>query len=341
MAEYRIIVEGTSDEQLGEFNKFRNLNFGKKVNNYGQCKFDIPVSDPKANALIALRRYKIKILRNGSPIWRGEQASRIGDLNEQGDNWVSLTAFGFFEQLSAKYTDELVEITGEDQGQVSSDLIDGAFGITEGTIETTRNIDKELKNQNVADTIRNLANNSEGFNFEVNDSKIYNVYEFLGVDRSASVILEYGVNVTSVRISEDFSKIVTRAIVLGDSGDAGDPLRIVVDDAGLQALYGVREGILNELQETDEATLTLKGEAFIRKHGLPLLKISTGDLRGGINGITIEDFALGDLIRVKVKKGIYNIDSKFRIYEWSISLGEDNTENLRIVLSDFNNPEEA
>lgn len=335
MLEYRIIVQNVDDENLGEFNVFRNLSFGKKVNNYGQCKFDVPISDPKANSLIALRRFKIKILRNGEEQWRGEQASRIGDLNEQGDNWVTIQAFGFFEQLSAKYTDELVEITEEDQGQVSSDLIDGAFGITEGTIETTRDIDKELKNQNVADTIRNLANSSQGFNFEVNDSKVYNVYEFLGVDRSASVILEYGVNVTSVRISEDFSKIVTRAIVLGEGEE-----RVVVDDAELQALYGVREGLLSELQETDATTLQLKGEAFIQKHGLPLLKLSTGDIRGGNNGITIEDFALGDLIRVKVKKGIYNIDKKFRVFEWTISLNEDNTENLRVVLSDFNNPEE-
>jgi len=50
---------------------------------------------------------------------------------------------------------------------------------------------------------------------------------------------------------------------------------------------------------------------------------------------TIEDFALGDIIRVKIKNGIYDIDENFRIFEWEVSYDQANTETLSLTLGNF------
>jgi hypothetical protein len=343
MIEYRIIVKNSSGDNLGEFATFRNLKFGKKLNNYGQCTFDVPINDPTVASLIALRRNTVWIYRNDVLIWAGEQASRIGSLDDKGDNWVTVYCYDWFEQLASRYTGSSKVFTGVDAGEIawtlindSQGLTDGDLGITEGTIEATQNRDRTYYNQNIADAITNLSNVINGFDFEINNSRVFNVYTFIGVDRSDSIILEYGVNIKSIKITEDFSKPVNQAIILGDSGDPLDPLRVERVDAALRALYKLREGLSNESTVSEPATLNDKGDAIIQKYGLPLVKVSMDIVR---LTPTIVDFALGDIIRLKVQSGLYDIDDQYRIFEWQVDYGADNTEKLTLVLGDFNIPE--
>lgn len=347
MITYKIVVKDGSGNKLGEFQKFRNLKFGKRLNNYGTCTFEVPVEDSKISSLIALRRYTIDIYRTDEDgdllIWAGEQASREGILSNQGDNWCRIYCYDWLEQLNSRYTADEVTFTGIDAGAIAWDLIDtaqteanGDFGITEGSIEATQNRDRVYYNQNILDAIINLSNVINGFDFEINNSKVFNVSSFIGVDRSNDVVLEYGVNIASMRIVEDFSKIVNRAIILGDSGDFSDPLRVERDDAPSQVLYKIREALSNELTVSEVSTMEEKGDALIRKYQLPLYKVTMDIVRGG--ELSIADFALGDIIRLIIKSGIYDLNELFRIYEWTLSYGDDNTETLDLVLGNFNLP---
>lgn len=334
---YKILVKDADGNNLGEFDRFKNLKFGKRLNNYGACTFDIPIIDEKAASLVALRQYTVWIYRDDDLVWAGEQAIREGKLDDKGDNWATIHCFDWFEQLNSKYTAASVTYTAEDAGQIAVDLIDGAFAITEGTIEPTQNRDRTYVNKNVMDEIINLANVINGFDFEINNFKLFNVYSSIGIDRSNEIILEYGFNVTSMRITEDFANPVTKAIVLGDSGNPLDALRVERNDAGLQTLYGVREELINEMSVIETATLQAKGDALIRKYGTPLMKVTLGIVRSVTP--TIIDFSLGDVIRLKVDRGIYDIDENYRIFEWGLSVAADNTETLDLVLGNFNQSE--
>lgn len=340
MVRYKIQVRNSAGDILGEFDKFRKLKFGKALNNYGACSFEVPVKGDKAESLIALRIYSVWIYRDSDLVWAGEQATREANLDDKGDNWVTIYCFDWLEQLNARYTALEVIYTGIDAGQIAWDLIDdsqnktnGDFGITEGAIEATMVRDRTYNNDNIMDSLINLANVINGFDFEITSGKVFNVYAHMGVDRSASIVLEYGINIRTAHITEDFVNPVNGAIILGDSGVLAEPVRVERNDAASQAQYGLREGLLNEMTTIETETLEEKGDALILKYGLPLFRVGLGIVRSITP--TITDFSLGDLIRLKVKEGIYDIDRSFRVYGWGVKYDSDNTETLDLVLGDF------
>lgn len=343
---YRIIIKDGAGVPLGEFKIFRKLTMNKRLNNYGTASFEIPADDPKANSLIALRVYTVHIYRIDDDasellLWAGEQAIRDGNLNDKGNNWCKITCFDWFEQLFSRYTSAEVTYSSTDAGEIAWSLIDttqgesdGDFGITEGVIEATQSRDRTYNNQNIGEAIINLANVINGFDFEINTSRVFNVSENIGVDRT-NLVLEYGRNIQSIDITEDFSFPVNRAIILGDSGDYQVPLRVERDDAVSQGIYKLREGLLNEMNVSETDTLQEKGDALLRKRGEALFRTSMTLIPS--SSPTIADFALGDVITLKVINGVYNIEEFFRIYEWTVVFTENDTEELDLVLGNFNN----
>lgn len=342
MVNYRIVVKDGNDDPIGEFQTFRNLSLGKRLNNYGECSFEVPATDAKLSSLIALRVYSVYIYRDDVLLWAGEQVNRQGNLDDKGDNWCTITCFDWLEQLNHRFTVNEKIYEYQDGSQIAWDLIDttqgetyGDLGITEGTLTETTFREKTYTNQNIMDAIINLANLDGGFDFEINNSKIFNIYDFIGIDRSDDIILEYGRNIKSMRITEDFSKPATRAIVLGHTGLAGDQIRIERDDLVAQASYKLRESVFSQLEQSETATFEGTGDALLRKNGNPLLKVTMEIVRSTTP--TIADFALGDILRLIVKRGIYNIDEQFRVFEWKVKYNTDNTETLSLTVSNFYN----
>lgn len=340
MVKYKILVKDADGNNLGEFNTFRELKFGKKLNNYGECSFQIPVNDTKASLLIALRIYTVWIYRDEILVWAGEQAIRQGDLDEAGDNWATIICYDWLEQLNSRFTVAEKIYTYQNGSDIAWDLInetqtddDGDLGITQGTLEATTFREKTYANQNVMEAIISLANLQNGFDFEINNSKVFKISNFIGIDRSETLILEYGINVKTVRITEDFSSPSTRAIVLGQTGTVGDQVRVERNDAAQRAIYGLREFMQSYMEESDLDSLEAMGDAILAKYSAPLMKVALDLVRSSTP--TLADFSLGDLLRVKIKKGIYNIDENFRIFEWGINYGADDTETLSLTLGNF------
>lgn len=340
MVRYRVRVHTYTNEILGEFTNILRLQFGKRLNNYGSLEIDIPENDPQATDLISLRRYNVFVYRDeltgpsaGSVlVWGGEQVFRRGKLQADGGGVITLFCFGFLERLAHKYTTALETFTATDAGQIANDLHDNWYGIETGLIEPTVNRDRTYKNDNVLEAITNLANVVDGFDFEITDLNVFNVYQTQGIDRTDSVVLEYGVNIESVSIDEDFSKVTTKAIVVGQNQD-GTAQRYEEEDSALVALYDTREGLRTEFNITEHQTFVDKAQAMIRKYGTPLMKIDLNLSRKQTP--SIEDFALGDRILVKINNGVYDIDEAYRIFEWTLQFMPDNTEHITLVLGKF------
>lgn len=498
---------------IGEINNFRNLVFGKRLNNYGTCRFDISVDDTEANALISLCEYEVYIYKVTSTgdvlVWSGEQRRRTGSLVENHDDWCTIYCYDWFYALKDRYTaaeviyngtkeesnpllgtistvsvsgghtwientdlgrlvyipngstlaitdyiksnnfgfnipsnaiikgikiriktfqdglgnkdtevklvigdiiqstnrgndsdvfndsfpyvvygsnDDLwgyeltpdiinspdfgvafsytcnpnnvsvaVDVTlcpeitvyyvlGDvvdisDAGAIAWDLIEtsqlktnGNLGITEGTIATTQDRTRTYNNQNIMEAIINLSDVIGGFDFEITDDRVFNVYTVKGTDLTESLILEYGRNLQNATIDEDFTTPCNNAIVLGEVTDATELTRVDRPDSTTQIKYKLREMVLSADNVVDSDTLNSKGDAMLYKYQEPLIKVTFEVMRGTIN---VTQFSLGDLIRLIIKKGIYNIDSDYRIFEWSVNYKDDNTEKLSLVLGEL------
>ena len=343
---YRIIVKDAAGLIIGEVDTFQVVKFGKRLNNYGQAEFNIKVSDPKAASLINLRINTIEIYRTRGTtttlVWAGEQAVAKDSLTETGNNWSTVYSFTWFEQLFHRYTPELVEYGSEgsemDQGEMAEDMIDTTNAddptkITTGTIVPTFDRIRKYYTQNIGEAIINLANVMSGFDFEVTDLGVFNADSIIGTDKTDDVIFRYGHNVKNVEIIQDFTNPVNRALVLGEAVDEDTLQRIERNDSGLQTTYGLREGRLQEMDVSSVSTLEDKGDAAIRKYGLALLKIEF-EL---IKNITpsIDEFTVGDGIRLIIQSGRHNIDEQYRVFEWEVTFDKKGTEKLQLTLGKF------
>ena len=328
---------------LGEIINFKNLFFNKRLNNYGSCRFDIRVDDDVANALISLREYTIYIYKITSTgdvlVWSGEQVRRTGNLNEDHNDWATIYCYDWLYLFKDRYTAQLVTYTDIDAGLIAWSMIEtsqlktnGDFGITKGTIETTMNRNREYTNQNISEAIINLSDVLYGFDFEITNDKVFNVYSVKGSDLSNSLILEYGRNLQNCQIDEDFSTPCNSAIVLGEVSGGTELSRVERNDLVSQTNYKLREMVLSADNVVDEDTLEEKGDALMAKYSNKLIKVDFDVCRCLIS---ITDFNLGDQIRLIIKKGCYNIDDEYRIFEWTVNYENDNTEKLSLVLGEL------
>ncbi len=332
-----------SDLFLGEIKSFKNLLFNKRLNNYGQCSFDILVDDKDSNDLISLRENSIYVYLKTPTgdvlVWSGEQVRRTGELKENGDDWANIICYDWLYLLKDRYTAKEVTYTKIDAGQIAWELINtsqaktnGNFGIKKGIIDSTQDRDRTYNNQNIMEAIVNLSDVIGGFDFEITNEKIFNIYTIKGEDLTNEVVLMYGSNFQNVKIDEDFTNPCNNAIVLGEVIDGEELSRADRYDPTSQSVYKLREQVLSADNVIDENTLNAKGDAMLYKYKLPLLKIDLNIQRGKFD---VTKFSLGDLVRVIVKKGCYNIDQEMRIFEWSVNHENDNTEKLSLVLGEL------
>lgn len=325
---------------LGEIFNFKNLKFNKRLNNYGQCSFDIEIDDVAAGTLISLRKYTVwiyKVTNTGDVlVWSGEQVRRTGKLNSDENDWCTIYCYDWLYLFKDRYTASKVIYDGIDAGLIAFGMIDtsqlkpnGSFGITQGTIATTQNRDRTYYNQNIMEAIVNLSDVIGGFDFEITNDRVFNVYTIKGNDLTNSVILEYTRNLQSVSIDEDFTNPVNNAIVLGEVFGGTELSRIERIDSTSQLASKLREKVMTADDVIDLDTLNSKGDAMLAKYKVPLIKVTFELIK---SSVSITSFSLGDLIRLIIKKGIYNYNNDFRIFEWEVSIDEVNTEKISLIL---------
>jgi hypothetical protein len=340
--DYRIMVLDQDGNKVGQVTNYRSLTFGKRLSNYGQAEFDITVGHPYGSDLIDLRKNTIEIYRDEGTdrdlVWAGEQAVRRSNLDVKGNNWSEITCYTWFEQLFHRYTESFERYELEDAGDVIDGLIsttqgktEGDFGITTGTIDTTYTADIIYQNDNIGESILGLADG--GLDFEITDGKVLNVSSIIGSDKTNDVIIEYGHNVTNMTITEDFSQPVNQTLILGEVLGEDSLQRVERTDTALRSDYRLRQTRMNQLEPAILAIFEDKGDAAIRKFGMPLIKIDF-DLIRNISP-SIDEFTIGDGIRLIVKDGVYNIDEEYRVFEWQVTYNRDNTEKLSLILGKF------
>lgn len=333
MTRYTIEVRDKDGTKLGQFLNWKSLRFDKKLNSYGECSFDVPVTDDALRTLTALRRYQVFVYRDNVIVWAGEQAVRSSSLSAASDNLVTITCYDWLEQLNHRYTGANDRYSATDAGAIAWDLIDttqgatnGDYGITQGTIETTTPRDRSYQNKNIMEAIIQLSEVEGGFDFEITHGKVFNVYERKGRDLSGAQVFDWASNIEEVRLlTEDFSRPANEAIVLG-AGFGSSQLRRVRSDTSSQAVILLRQQRANEVDVSETGTLDAKGDALIAKWKKPILSLVFAQMPNTLP--TIGTLELGDTVKVRIKEGIYDIENGMRIFGWNVSIDDRGKESI-------------
>jgi hypothetical protein len=327
MAKYRIQINDQDDNPIGEVTNWFDLKFSRRLNDFGECTFSFSADDELMIPLIALRRYQTKIYRNDSLVWAGEQVVNSGSLKANSDNKSVITSYEYLEQLASRYTGAYRRFSSTDAGTIAWTLIDesqsltnGDFGITQGTIETTKNRDRTYENKNILDAIKDLSAVIDGFDFELTPDKVFNVYSQKGIDRSTTTVFDYGTNILDVLVTENFGNPYNSSIVIGEDN------RVERTDSTAASIYKLRQSLINASGVTEDTTLNDKGDSNNRKYKGPLLKVSFGQIPG--TSPSFGSLSLGDIVRIRVDRGIYNVSNNFRIYGYNVAVSQQNQESV-------------
>lgn len=338
MAEFKVEVRNPEDKIIGEFDSFKKVEFGKRLNNYGTATLTFPISNSRAGSLYAARRNTIWIYRDKVLRWAGEMALRKGNMKTDGNDTVSIYCFDWLEQFRNRKTAKEVVYTQVDQGEIFWDQIDksqqkpnGDFGIRRGTITPTKKRNRKYYSDEIMELGINLSNVIDGFDFEITNSRLFNIYPTIGVYRGDSFQLEHGRNMHVTEVIEDFTNPVNRAIVLGDAIGQEQLTRVESDAPTEQQLYKLREDIHSELTISEEETFEEKGDAMLQKFKTPLIKLNVNIMPT----VNISQFALGDTIPIIFQRGFYNIVENYRVYEWKLTFDSNNQEKLSVIFGKF------
>lgn len=331
MSNYTVKVYDQNDVALGEIVNWFSLSYSRKLNDYGQCSVTFSSDDELMIPLLALRRYIVKIYRDGTLVWAGEQVARRGTLASNSTNQVTLTCNEFLEQLAHRFTASYRRFDNVDAGTIAWTLIDesqsltyGDFGITQGTITATKNRSRTYQNKNILEAIKELTAVIDGFDFELTPEKVFHVYDQKGIDRTVTTVFEYGTNIEEMSVDEDFSSIVNSTIVLGEDN------RVERTSTTSANIYALRQTVVNASNVTEDTTLNDKGDAINRKYKAPLLSVSFTQLQG--TRPFFGSISLGDIVKIRLNRGIYNINNNFRVYGYDVQVSQDNQEKVKYIV---------
>lgn len=340
---YQIIVKDKSGIAIGEFPQFFNLKFSDKLNNFGTATFDLPVDMKEATSLISLRRYEIDILRDGVIKWSGEQANADVTLQTDSPNLVTITCFTYPEMLNSRYTLPFVRYESTDQAEILKAIIEesqgrtnGDFGFTFATITPTKDRDREYRLDNIMESLINMSNVIDGIDFWIDSNKVIHFASERGSDKTTQYVLEWGINVHTMQITDNFGSPANTVYGIGQSDGISQLIESYADSAA-RTTYLLREQTLSAIDVSESATLIAKAQDLVEKNKTAVRTIKVTQLPSTVPAL--DKINIGDSIGARVKKGRYDINSAFRVLGYESALGKDGEEWVEWILADTGHQE--
>jgi len=292
-------------------------------------------------SLLGVGRNTLECVRNDEVIFAGQivnanikMDTETATLEVKVMGWFWLLGFRFAGLTSDK------TYSSTDAGSIAWDLIDttqnltyGDLGITQGTIQTSINRTLTYTRKNIKEAIEDLSGADNGFDFEITPTKVFNVYyPIKGIDRTSTVIFRYPGNIIkSIEEVNDASNLANSVLAIG-SGFGLQEINVQKDDISAQSVYTLKQRI-KRVKDLNNAVVLgdiAQQEIDVYASINPYFRLK---LYGG-NGITpsVEDFSVGDTIRLIIDKSFWSEDQDFRIFEIYITIDELDVENVELVI---------
>jgi len=248
-------------------------------------------------------------------------------IGENSSGKVNITSRGFFTLLTKRHTDKVKIYSATDSSDIAWDLINESqtsgeegddLGITRGLDPTTVNRNRTYYNETISDAIFDLSKDKikEGFDFEVNNSKQFNVfYPQKGTQRD-SIIVKEGFNMLTARINKNGVLNMANQIIVMGSGYGEEMISETRDAEDVyKQIYYLLQDTLPEKDIIEASTLQDKGDRYLEIYKLPRRTVSVTTFFENPNW---NDFDVGDTIKVVIPSR--EIDEFFRIERRSLNL---------------------
>jgi hypothetical protein len=221
-----------------------------------------------------------------------------------------------------------------DAGQIAWDMINtcqgvsgGNIGITQGTIQATKNRDRTYKDDEIAKSIINLAypNIKDGFDFEISNTKVFTVKNRLGSDKPFIVFNNRNIENWQVDLKCGLS-LCNKVISLGNGiGDDQPRIEAIADSSYINKWYLLEE-LRNDTGVIETDTLTDKANSYIN---LRKDYFKTFAIKVRLTNVSLTDFNIGDSVKVEIEDFV---NGMYRIYKKSISFSNtDEVINLEFI----------
>lgn len=343
MSRYEFLITDKAGNTLATLDGAGSRSYSIYLNKSGEARFTLAPTDPKLTAdLLLLGHKELKIKRDGTLVWGGELVYSRTDLSAEEER-VEIAAKGYLNLLSYRYVGTTAgnptTYTDEDLADIAHDLItdsqalsNGDYGITLGANPISRNGDRTYDFRNLLEALEGLSNDNvdNGIDFEITPDKTFNAYYPKKGRQLDSVVFEWGVNVDEFFEIKDATRMVNQAIVLG-SGEGNSMITATRNDTNLQETYKLRQDILYHKSVVKQSTLEEHGDRALFERGSQsqIIGVKTrGDLPPSFGS-----YQVGDTVRVKIKHGIVNIDSYWRIYGIEVRVGDEDEEEITVIFN--------
>lgn len=293
------------------------------------------------DSLVGLGRHTLECLRNDEVFFAGQMIDMKKELNSDSAT-VDLKALGFFWLLGKRFVgiDSDLEYTNTDAGSIAWDLIDtvqtdtnGDFGITQGSISTSVNRTIAYTRKSVKDAIEDLAIADNGFDFEVDVNKIFNVYyPERGVDLSANTIFRYpSSHVIDIHEFRDASRLANKIHAIG-SGFGLEEVYVERDNTQSQSTFSVRERIIPIKDMPNATVLGDIADEAVNVLGNVIPSYRVRFINSDDFSPNLSSFGIGDTIGLLISKNYFNIDQSFRVFEIDVRVAENDLETVDLTI---------
>lgn len=259
---------------------------------------------------------------NDDILYSGYVAEMQTNKGERSSPTMSLASKGFFSLLDKRYTDEEMLFSAQDSAEIAEDLIDytqaldyGNLGITIGSIPTTKPRDRTFRYDNIKEMIEKMSANEvkDGFDFEVDHTKTFNIYYPKGTYRKNIQFIE-GFNIDTYQIRKSFlNSMANQVIVFGKGFDEEMPVEIVDSEDVFKANFFLLQETLSEKGVEQSAELIDRGRKYINTFKTPRNTINISCDYGLSQWW---EFSLGDYVRLVLSSR--NIDNYYRVTKRSL-----------------------
>lgn len=267
---------------------------------------------------------------------------------------IAVRASGFLNFFKDRYFEKQRIFTNVDAAQIlwtvidetqsgSSDFYDTAsatvdsantdFGITQGTLDTIANKDRQYDfGKNVKDAIVQMTEvQSETGDFYFTYDKTFNFVDRQGSDKP-QIVFSYPGNILEADFPEDAGNLANRIISVG-SGQGENLVYSIDQDTGSQANYYLSQDWQQFSSIEEQATLSEHGEGLLQAEKDPL---NIPDIRVDLNGaVSIEDFWVGDRVRIVEDSNAIPSETNglFRIEELDLDVDENGHETAKLEIT--------
>lgn len=237
---------------------------------------------------------------------------------------VSVLSKGFFSLLGKRFTNSLRTYSSQDKSDIAWDLIDytqnldyGDFGITRGADPTTNNSDRTYRYKSIKEAIEKLSNSEvkDGFDFEIDANKVFNVYYPEKGSYRNNIKLQEGFNIEAYTINKKFIDQIANQVIVFGEGSGEDQLTETRDAEDVyKNIFFLLQDTLSEIDVKTTTTLQQKGDAYLDINKYPQKTIS---INCYYKNPLWTDFSLGDRLKIEIPSE--NIDNFMRLKKRSLA----------------------